>query len=52
MDFYEGKIMAHAGFPNGIGETAICIAEKISKDEDTLRTIHQKNKHNGGEDIS
>ncbi len=75
----DGKIMAHAGFPNGTGETAKCIAEKISKDEDTirrrliveydkipigemsyynvgnntaesstLRTIHQKNKHNGG----
>ena len=32
----DGKIMAHAGFPNGTGETAQCIAEKISKDEDNI----------------
>lgn len=30
----DGKIMAHAGFPNGTGETSQGIAEKISKDED------------------
>ena len=32
----DGKIMAHAGFPNGIGETSQCIAEKISKDDDGI----------------
>ena len=32
----DGKIMAHAGFPNGTGETSQCIAEKISKDEDNI----------------
>ena len=32
----DGKIMAHAGFPNGTGETPQCIAEKISKDEDNV----------------
>lgn len=28
----DGKVMAHAGFPNGTGETAEQIAENISKD--------------------
>ena len=32
----NGKIMAHAGFPNGTGETTQCIAEKISKDDDDI----------------
>ena len=32
----DGKIMAHAGFPNGTGETSQCIAEKISKDDDDI----------------
>lgn len=32
----DGKIMAHAGFPNGTGETPQCIAEKISKDKDNV----------------
>lgn len=32
----DGKIMAHAGFPNGTGETPHAIAEKISKDEDDV----------------
>lgn len=32
----DGNIMAHAGFPNGTGETSQCIAEKISKDEDNI----------------
>lgn len=32
----DGKIMAHAGFPNGTGETPHTIAEKISKDEDDV----------------
>lgn len=30
----DGKIMAHAGFPLGTGETPEKIAEKISKDSD------------------
>ncbi len=32
----DGKVMAHAGFPNGTGETAQDIAEKISKDDDDI----------------
>ena len=32
----DGKIMAHAGFPNGTGETSQYIAEKISKDKDNI----------------
>ncbi|MCI9532446.1 MAG: GNAT family N-acetyltransferase [Lachnospiraceae bacterium] len=28
----DGKIMAHAGFPDGTGETPLCIARKISED--------------------
>lgn len=32
----DGKIMAHAGFPNGTGESSQDIAEKISKDDDNI----------------
>lgn len=35
----DGKIMAHAGFPNGIGETADEIAEKIKKDTEEHRRL-------------
>lgn len=35
----NGKIMAHAGFPNGTGETAGEIAEKIKKDTDENRRL-------------
>lgn len=36
----DGKIMAHAGFPNGTGQTAESIAEKISADtDDTHRRL-------------
>lgn len=35
----DGKIMAHAGFPNGIGETACEIAEKLKKDTDEDRRL-------------
>lgn len=35
----DGKVMAHAGFPNGIGETAEEIAEKIKKDTDENRRL-------------
>lgn len=30
----DGKIMTHAGFPNGLGETAESIARKIETDDD------------------
>lgn len=33
----DGKIMAHAGFPNGIGETAKNIADSVREDTDTTR---------------
>lgn len=33
----DGKVMAHAGFPNGLGETAKSIAEKIKTDTDQTR---------------
>ena len=33
----DGKIMAHAGFPNGTGEMADEIAEKIKRDTDEYR---------------
>lgn len=33
----DGKIMAHAGFPNGTGEMADEIAEKIKRDTDKDR---------------
>jgi len=32
----DGKIMAHAGFPNGTGQTAESIAEKIKTDADKV----------------
>lgn len=35
----DGKIMAHAGFPNGTGETANEIAEKIKEDTDENRRL-------------
>lgn len=35
----DGKIMAHAGFPNGTGETAREIAEKLKKDTDEDRRL-------------
>lgn len=35
----DGKVMAHAGFPNGIGETAEQIAEIISNDTDEDRRL-------------
>lgn len=35
----DGKIMAHAGFPNGTGETAHEIAEKLGKDTDEDRRL-------------
>lgn len=35
----DGKIMAHAGFPNGTGETACEIAEKLGKDTDEDRRL-------------
>lgn len=33
----DGKIMAHAGFPNGTGQTAKDIAKSIEKDMDKVR---------------
>lgn len=35
----DGAVMAHAGFPNGIGETPEHVAEKIAKDEKCRRLI-------------
>lgn len=35
----DGKIMAHAGFPNGTGETPDEIAQKIQKDTDENRRL-------------
>lgn len=35
----DGKIMAHAGFPNGTGETPDEIAEKIKGDTDEHRRL-------------
>ncbi|MCM1541245.1 MAG: GNAT family N-acetyltransferase [Blautia sp.] len=35
----DGKIMAHAGFPNGTGETAGEIAESLKKDTDDDRRL-------------
>lgn len=36
----DGKVMAHAGFPNGLGTTAEEIAESLAKDtDDTLRRL-------------
>ena len=32
----DGALMAHAGFPNGTGETADEIAQKIAGDDDSL----------------
>ncbi len=31
----DGKIMAHAGFPNGVGKTSKQIADSLSKDSDS-----------------
>lgn len=33
----DGKIMAHAGFPNGTGQTPENIAESLKKDADNVR---------------
>lgn len=36
----DGKIMAHAGFPNGLGKTARSIAESLKNDtDDTCRRL-------------
>ena len=35
----DGKIMAHAGFPNGIGKTACEIAEDLKEDNDEDRRL-------------
>ena len=35
----DGAVMAHAGFPNGTGETASEIAERIKKDTDESRRL-------------
>ena len=35
----DGKIMAHAGFPNGTGETVDEIAERIKQDTDEDRRL-------------
>lgn len=35
----DGKIMAHAGFPNGLGETPDEIAESIKKDTNEHRRL-------------
>ncbi len=35
----DGKIMAHAGFPNGTGKTACEIAENLKKDTDEDRHL-------------
>lgn len=35
----DGKIMAHAGFPNGIGKTACEIAEDLKEDTDEDRRL-------------
>lgn len=36
----DGKIMAHAEFPNGTGETAKSIADHLRKNADTTRLRH------------
>ena len=36
----DGKIMAHAGFPNGLGEQPENIRESLSKDSDETRRRH------------
>lgn len=33
----DGAVMAHAGFPNGLGTTAEKVAQDIAKDTDTTR---------------
>lgn len=35
----DGKIMAHAGFPNGTGETSYQIAESLKRDTDENRRL-------------
>lgn len=35
----DGKIMAHAGFPNGLDESAYEIAESLKKDTDEYRRL-------------
>lgn len=35
----DGAVMAHAGFPNGIGETPEHVAEKIANDNKCIRLI-------------
>jgi len=47
----DGEIMAHAGFPNGTGQTAEEIAESLAKDTDTVhrRMIIEADGHPIGE---
>jgi RimJ/RimL family protein N-acetyltransferase len=33
----DGKVMSHAGFPNGLGTTPQAIAQEVSKDSDDTR---------------
>lgn len=35
----DGAVMAHAGFPNGLGTTAEKIAESLAQDDDTYRRL-------------
>lgn len=35
----DGAVMAHAGFPNGLGTSAEEIAESLSHDDDTYRRL-------------
>ncbi len=58
----DGKIMAHAGFPNGTGQTAQSIADSLEKDrDDTHRrliieidniAVGEMNYHNKGNGIA
>lgn len=36
----DGKVMAHAGFPNGLGTTAEAIEKQIVKEEDDIGRTH------------
>ena len=36
----DGSVMAHAGFPNGLGTTAEKIAESLAKDEEGVHRRH------------
>ena len=35
----DGSVMAHAGFPNGLGTTAEKIKEQIANDSDTAKRL-------------